>query len=212
MKPPIHTPMKTNNITTSTPSGFIDQSPRQFRFARTGRLLLTASCISFVSFTAVPHAVAAKAAGTYEVKSARGSLKLDGDSVDIPRSLVKRIAGVVDGEITVRSDNTIKLKKNGTLRILEELEDEFNGFKIEGSVRGPSTVVLEKSDHVYFGKTDGPIVTRFEAEIFGEDFDGRLKTRVSATVRGSTLTLVVRFSGGVESEDFSGKVTIVAKR
>jgi hypothetical protein len=204
--------MKTN----ATPSTDISTSALQrtaglSRFANYGRLGLATACVSLVSFSAVPQALAAGADGEYAFNSASGSLRFDGDSVDIPQALVKRIANVTDGEITIRN-NTIRVNKAGTVRVIENLGDDLNA-EVEASATGPNTVVLTKTgNRTFSGKTTSPIVTSFEGDIFGEDFSGELKTRVSATVEGKTLTMVIRFSGETLGEDFSGRITIIAKR
>ncbi len=180
------------------------------RIASFGRLMMATLCASLVSFAAVPKALAAEANGTYEFKSASGSLKIDGDSYRVPQALVKKLAGFSNGEVTIQN-NTLKLKKNATADIAEEIGDDWN-LDIEASVSGPNTVVLSKSGDVYTGKTAKPIVASFEVDFFGLDFSGELITRVSATVKGDTLTVVIRFSGEMGNEDFGGKLTLVAKR
>jgi hypothetical protein len=171
-------------------------------------------CVALVSFAAVPKALAG-ANGTYEFKEASGSLRIDGDRYNLPESLLKRVAGFVDGTVTIEN-RTLYLKRNATGRIVERIADDV-GVDVEVDVNGPNRIVLVKSGDTFFGKTDGPIVTTFEGEFFGGDFfdfdfSGELRTKVSATVEGRTLTIVIRFSGEVEGEDFSGRVTLVAKR
>jgi hypothetical protein len=201
--------MKTNSVTsTMNPHHEITGISR---FARFGRLSLAATCASLVSFTAAPLALAAGADGSYEFQSASGSLKWDGDSVSIPKSIVKRIASVVDGEIVIK-DNTLKVNKKGTVKLIEEFGDDID-VDVEASASGPNTVVLSKQGPKLFsGKTTSPIVTSFEGDVFGADFSGELRTKVSATVEKKTLTIVIKFSGEAEGEDFSGKITVTAKR
>jgi hypothetical protein len=167
-------------------------------------------CVSIISFAAVPQAQAGKVNGTYEVKRTTGSIRFDGDKIDIPDAIVRRIAGVVNGEITIQN-RTLRLKKKGAIKIVENLADEIN-IDVEASVTGPSSVKLRKSGDVAKGRTARPIKTSFEAEFFNEDFSGVLITRVYATVERKTLTIVVRFSGDAVGSDFSGRVKIVAKR
>jgi hypothetical protein len=194
--------------TTSSPT--IQPNTGSSRFASFGRLAMTTLCVSLASFAAVPKALAAGANGTYEFKSASGSLKIDGDSYRVPQSLVKRLAGFTNGELTIQN-NTLKLNRNATAKIVENIADDLH-LDIEVSVSGPTTVVLSKSGDFYTGKTARPIIASFDGDFFGVDISGELITRVSATVTGDTLTVVIRFSGGVEGEDFSGKLTLVAKR
>ncbi len=203
--------MKTNAMTLPILSSSPLQPTKGFsRIASFGRLVTATACVSLVSFAAVPKALAAGANGTYEFREADGSLKIDGDSFDLPESLLKRVAGFVDDEVTIKN-NTLTLRKKSTAKIVEEVGDDF-GVDVEAEVSGPSKVVLVQSGAIYTGKTSSPIVTAFEAEILGADFSGELLTKVSATVEGKTLTIVIRFNGDVEGEDFSGKVTLVAKR
>lgn len=203
--------MNINSLTlpiTSTPH--LQPNTGSTRFASFGRLAVTTVCVSLVSFAAAPKVLAAEANGTYEFKSARGSLKIDGDSFQVPQSIVKRLAGFANGEVTIQN-NTLKLKKNATANIVADIGDELN-LDIETSVSGPNTVVLTKSGDAYTGQTAGPIIASFEGGFFGLDFSGELISRVSATVKGDTLTVVIRFSGEAGNEDFSGKLTLVGER
>ncbi len=180
------------------------------RFVNFGRLMLVTSGVSIASLAAAPQAMAAGADGTYEFKKASGSVKFDGNNIDVSQKLVKRLAGFVGGEITIKN-NTLRLKKNATGTVVENLGDDLN-IDVEASVSGPTSLVLAKKGSIYTGKTTSPLVAEFEAEVFGEDFSGELRSRASATVDGKTLTVVIRFSGETLDEDFSGKLTIVGKR
>ncbi|MBC7979067.1 MAG: hypothetical protein H7Y36_00720 [Armatimonadetes bacterium] len=180
------------------------------RFGSLGRLVMATLCVSLVSFASGPKAQAAGADGTYEFREATGSLKIDGDRFDLPKSLLKRLAGFEEGEVIIE-DNTLIFKKNVTAKIVEEAADEVMA-DVEVKVTGPNKVVLTKSGSTYSGSTTKPVIASFDGEIFSEDFSGELRTRVAATVEGKTLTIVIRFSGTVDDEDFSGKVTLVAKR
>jgi len=200
------------NTMTLPPTGSptIQPNTGSSRFASFGRLAMTTLCVSLVSFAAVPKALAAGANGTYEFKRSSGSLKIEGDSFRLPQYLVKRLAGYTNGELTIRN-NTLKLNRNATARIVENIGDDLN-LDVEASVSGPTTVVLTKSGDSYTGKTAKPIIATFESDLFGQNISGELITKVSATVKGDTLTVVIRFSGDVEGEDFSGKLTLVGKR
>ncbi len=167
-------------------------------------------CVSLVTFGAIPQAQAANVNGKYEVKQTTGSVRLDGHNLHIPDSLVRKIAGVVKGDVTIEND-TLKLKKKGTAKVVDKVADRLH-VDVETSVTGPSSVKLRTSGDVKKGHTSKPITTSFEGEVFNKDFSGELVTRVSAKVEGNTLTIVVRFSGDAEGSDFSGKVKIVAKR
>lgn len=203
--------MNINTMTLpSTSSQPLQSNPGSSRFASFGRMAMATFCVSLVSFAAVPKALAAEANGTYEFKSASGSLKIDGDNYRVPQSLVKKLAGFANGEVTIQN-NTLKLRKNATANIVEEIGDDW-ALDVEASVSGPNTVVLSKTGDTYTGKTAGPIVATFEGDFFGLDFSGELITRVSATVKGDTLTVVIKFSGEMGNEDFSGKLTLVGKR
>jgi len=180
------------------------------RFASFGRLVMASLCVSLVSFAAVPKALAAGANGTYEFKDASGSLKIDGDRFELRESLAKRLAGFADGEVTIEN-NTLKLRKNAAAKIVVDVADDV-GIAVDVSVSGPNKVVLTKSGNTYTGKTAGPIIASFEGDILSADFEGELITKVSATVEGKTLTIVIKFSGEVEGEDFSGKITLIAKK
>ncbi len=203
--------MKIDSIPSSVPSTLSSQlNSGSFRTPRLGQILLATLSVSVFSLAASPLTHAAKVDGKYEVKSATGSVTFNGDEVDIPKSIVKRIAGVANGDITIQ-DDTLRLKKKAAIRFAEEIADELD-LDIEASVTGPSSVTLEKSGKAYTGQTSRPIVTSFEADAFGVDISGKLKTQVSARVRGKTLTIVVRFGGSGAGSDVSGRVTIVAKR
>ncbi len=203
--------MNTNSMTLPfTPTQLIQPTPGSSRFARLGRMALATLCVSLVSFAAIPKALAAGPNGTFEFKSASGSLKIDGDSYRVPQSFVKKLAGFANGEATIRN-NILKLQRNAAASIVADIGDELN-LDIKTRVSGPTTVVLSKSGRSYTGKTAKPIVASFEGDFFGLEVSGELLTRVSATVKGNTLTVVIRFSGDVEGEDFTGKLTLVGKR
>lgn len=174
-----------------------------------GRLLLAALSLPLLSLAAAPQAHAT-ANGTYDFKTARGTLLVEGESVDIPDSVIKRLARVVDGEIVIRG-NTVRLRKHAAARIVEEAADEIDA-DVDTQVRGPNTLTLRKTDEGYAGRTSRPIVTTFEGDVFGENFDGRLNTRVFATVKGRTLRLIFRFSGDADGADFSGRIVVIARR
>lgn len=201
--------MKTNSSTpTLNPT---QETAGISRLAKTGRLLIATLCVSLVSFTAAPKAQAAPPNGSYEFQSASGSLRYDGDDVDIPKWLVKKVAGVVDGEIVIEN-NQLRVNKRGTVRLIEKFGDDID-VDVEAKASGPNNVVLVKTGtNTFSGKTTSPIVTSFEGDVFGEDFSGELISRVSATVQRKTLTIVIRFSGEAFGEDFSGRITITAKR
>lgn len=194
----------------STLSSAFQTNTGSSRFANSGRLALTTLCVSMVSFAAVPKALAAGANGTYEFKSASGYFKIEGESFRLPQNLVKRLAGFTSGDLTIRN-NTLRLKRGASAKIVEDIGDDLN-LDIEAKVSGPWTVVLSKSGVSYTGKTARPIVATFDGDLFGADISGKLVSKVSATVTGKTLTVVIRLSGGVEGEDFSGKLTLVGKR
>ncbi len=141
-------------------------STRSSRFSHLGLAFATASLFSFA---AVPLALAAGADGQYKFRNASGSLRFDGDSLDIPQTLVKRIANVSDSEITIRN-NTIRVNKFGTARLIEKLGDKLNAG-IEASASGPNSLMLEKTGtRRFLGKTTSAIITSFKGDIFGEDF------------------------------------------
>ncbi len=167
-------------------------------------------CVSLISFAAIPQAQAANVNGTYEVKRTTGTVRLDGRNLDIPDSLVRKIAGVVKGEVTIQN-NTLKLKKKGAVKVVDKVADKLH-VDVETSVTGPSSVKLRTSGDVKKGHTLKPIVVSFEGEVLNKEFSGELVTRVRAKVEGATLTIVVRFSGEAEGSDFNGEVKIVAKR
>ncbi len=197
--------MKTN---VSIPT--LDPVNQSSRFVKLGRLLLATVCVSLVSFTAAPRALAA-ADGNYEFKSATGSLRYDGGSVDIPTSLVKRIATVVDGDIVVRN-NSLRVNKNGTVKVIKNFADDLD-VDVEASASGPTKLTFtQKTSKLHTGKLSAPIVTSFEGDVFGEDFSGELRTRVAARVQVNTLTLVFNFSGRAFGENFSGRITVTATR
>jgi len=203
--------MKTYSPTQSTlTSSPIPGTSGPSRLANLGRLLLAAMCVSLVSFAAAPRASAAAPNGTYEFTSASGNVKFAGETIDLPTSVVKRLAKVTKGEITIRN-KTLKLNKNATGRIVANLADELD-IDVEASVSGPNSLTLSKVGTKYKGRTTDPIVTSFEGSFNGSDFSGELETVVKATVRGKTLRIVIIFSGEALGEDFSGRVVIVAKR
>src|SRR5690606_2776349 len=131
------TTMKTNPVTNPC-SNTHQETTSRFHFSRFGRLSLAAACVSLVSFTSAPQALAGRADGDYEFKSASGSLRWDGDSVSIPTWIVKRVASVVDGDIEIRN-NTLKVNKRGTVRLIEKFGDDVD-VDVEASASGPNTV------------------------------------------------------------------------
>ncbi|MEO5913290.1 MAG: hypothetical protein ABIS50_03585 [Luteolibacter sp.] len=180
------------------------------RLANFGRLLLAALCVSLVSFAASPTAFAAAPNGSYEFTSASGSAEFGDHTVHLPQALVKKLAGVIGGKITIE-DSTLQLNRNATAKVVTEIGDKFD-FSVETSVTGPTSLVLEKGEIGYAGQTADPIVVAFDGNFHGEDFSGELSTQVSARVKGKTLTVVVKFSGHALGADFSGKLTVVGKR
>lgn len=193
-----------NSMSIATPA------PRATTLNRSRRhFVLAVLSLPLLSLAAAPESLAA-ADGRYDFKKANGSLRVEGKSVDIPEAVVKRLARVTKGDIVVRN-NTIRLRKNAAARIVERVADKLDA-DVETEVRGPNFLVLEKADVGYAGRTSRPIVVTFEGDVFGEDFDGRLNTRVSATVRGKTLRMVFRFSGDADGADFSGRIVVFAKR
>ncbi len=203
--------MKTNFIATPLKPSF-PRHPisRPSRLSGLSKALLATTCVSLVSFAAIPEAQAGKVNGTYEVKTTHGSLEYAGHDIDVPDALVQRIVRAANGEITIRN-RTLKLRKKGAVNIVEEIADDLH-VDVETSVTGPSSVKLQKLENVAKGRTSRPVVVSFEGDVFGEDFSGKLITRVRAIVKGRTLTIVVRFSGDAVGSDFSGRVRIVAKR
>jgi hypothetical protein len=193
--------MKTNTMT--LPSNPI-------RFATFGRRALTTLCVSLVSFAAVPKALAAGADGTYKFKDASGSLKVGGEKFDVPDSLVKKLAGFTLGQVTIQ-DNTLKIRKYATAKIVENVGHDLD-LDIEASVKGSNKIVLNKSGSLYTGKSATPIVASFEGDFHGASVSGDLITKVSATVNGNILTVVIKFSGEVIGEDFGGKLILIGKR
>ncbi|MEO5914081.1 MAG: hypothetical protein ABIS50_07600 [Luteolibacter sp.] len=199
--------MKTNAI--AYPSVSSSGTPGTSRLAGFGRVLLATSCVSLVSFAAVPQAFAG-ANGTYEFTRASGSVHFGDHTIDLPESVVKRLAGVVNGKITIEN-NTLKLKKNATISIVETLGDELD-FSVDASVHGPNSLVLTKTGNTYSGETANPIVVSFDGDFHGANFSGELVANVSATVEDRKLKVVITFSGDARGEDFSGTLKVIAKR
>ena len=182
------------------------------RLANFGRLLLATSCVSLVSFAAVPSALADGINGTYRFTSATGSLKLGDETYNISDSLAKRIVDVSEGKITIQ-EKTLQLNRSGVVKIIRNLADDFN-VDVDTSVKGPSTLVLNRIDTSTFrGETTRPIVVSFQREDGGSSFSGELRTNVAATVKfRNNLRVVIKFSGDAFGQDFSGRLVIVAKR
>ncbi len=208
--------MKTNTTIESKPDStqLKHQDSTGSRFASFSRALLGVSCVSLVSLAPSPQALAQGVNGDYEFTKAFGTLKFDGESVDIPESLVKRIAGVVKGDITIRN-RKLKLKKSGTADIIEELADDLD-IDVDTSVSGPSNVRLKRSGNTFSGETSRPIVVNFDGdffdELFDDDFSGKLVTSVAAEVKNGRLKVIVRFSGDADGEDFGGRFVIIGRR
>ena len=169
------------------------ETPAISRIANFGRVLVATSCVSLVSFATVPAALAGGANGTYKFKKAYGTVKFGGDSVDIPESIAKKIAGVVQGEVTIRN-RKLQLKKSASARIVENLGHALD-ISLETSVSGPASVELTKTGNSYTGETEEPIVVSFDGNFLGEDFSGELVTDVAATVESKKLKVVITFSG-----------------
>jgi len=180
------------------------------RLANFGRVLVATSCVSLVSFATVPAALAGGANGTYEFKRAYGTLKYGGKSVDIPESIVRRIAGVVQGDVIIRNQK-LKLNRNASARIIKNLGKDLD-FSVETSVSGPASLELTKTGNSYSGETRRPIVVSFDGNFHGEDFSGELVTGVTATLDNNKLKLVITFSGDALGDDFNGKVVVIARR
>ena len=203
--------MKTNSATlTSTPAETLHTKTGTSRLAQFGRLLLATMCVSLVTVAAAPRAFAAAPNGSYQFDKATGSVKFDGNSINLPESAIKRIAGVVKGDINIKG-GTLELNKNATKKIVNNLSDDLN-FNVSVSVTGPESVTLVKEGDLYIGSTAEPIVTSFEGSALGEDFSGELVTNVTAKVNGKTLRVIITFSGSALGSDFSGKLVIIAKR
>ncbi len=203
--------MNINSIT--SPAVIPQKTPTCFggsRLASFSRLLLTTSCVSLVSFAAVPHAFAAAPNGNYEFTTASGSVKFDGKKINVSQRLIKKLAGVSNEEIMIEN-STLKIRRKALISVVNNFADDFD-IDVETKVTGPTSVTLSKSGNTYTGKTPRPIVASFDGSILGEDFSGELKTRVAATVRGRTLTVVITFDGDAIGSDFSGKLTVVGKR
>ncbi len=202
--------MKTkSNTLDSTSADNIAENKTPSRFAKVSRILLATLCVSLVS-AAAPSALAAIPNGVYQFTSSTGSVKFDGNTISLPQSAVKRIAGVLNGEITVRN-KTLDLNKNATKKIVYELGNDLN-FDATASVTGPNSITLVKEGSIYIGSTEGRIVTSFEGNFHGETFSGELRTDLTAKVEGKILRLTIKFSGETLGSGFSGKLVIVAKR
>lgn len=174
------------------------------------RLLLTTSCVSLVSFAAVPHAFAAAPNGDYEFTSASGSVKFDGKKINVSQRLIKNLAGVTNEKITIEN-RTLKIRRKALVSVVNNFADDFD-IDVETKVSGPTSVTLSKSGNTFTGKTPQSIVASFDGSLLGKDFSGELKIRVAATVRRKTLTMVITFGGNAIGSDFSGKLTVVGKR
>lgn len=148
--------------------------------------------------------------GEYEFTSATGSVKFDGDSINLSDSAVKKIAGVVNGTITIQN-KTLQLNRNANKKVVTRLGDDL-GFDATFRVSGPTSIILAKEVDTYIGRTEEPIVCAFDGDFHGESFTGVLKTDVTAKVEGKTLRLIITFSGKALGSDFSGKIVVVAKR
>ncbi len=188
----------------------IQENARPSRLAKVSRLLLATMCVSLVSFAATPKALAAAPNGVYEVTSVSGDVKFDDETIDLPQSVVKRIARVAEGDITIRNQ-TLRLNRNATSKIVTTLGDDLD-IDVEASVSGPTSLAFTKSGDKYQGSTAEPIVTSFQGDFNGAEFSGELITHVKATVKGKTLRIVLTFSGEALGDDFSGTITIIAKR
>ncbi|MEO5913489.1 MAG: hypothetical protein ABIS50_04600 [Luteolibacter sp.] len=200
--------MKTNAI--DYPSVASSRTPGTSRLAGFGRALLVTSCVSLVSFAAVPQALAAGADGEYKFTSIKGSLELVGGDANPPLSVVKKLAGVVNGNFTIQN-NTLKFNRNATVDIVKNLTDDPK-FTLTSKVTGPTSLVLTKSGSTYGGELARPIVIKFEANFNDQDLSGKLITDVAATVDGKKLKLVISFSGNMEGGPFSGQLILIGKR
>ncbi|MES2660853.1 MAG: hypothetical protein V4689_19665 [Verrucomicrobiota bacterium] len=188
------------------PSTSVDRS----RLAKLGRLFMAVVGVSLVSVAATPKAQAAAPNGVYEFESATGSFTFDGETIDLPPAVVKRVAGFVKGEIIIEK-RTLQLNRSATKKVVRELADEFDA-EVTVSVSGPTSLTLTRDGDAFFGSARESIVTSFEGSYRGGDFSGVLNTDITAKVQGKALRVIIRFTGGALDSEFSGKLVIIARR
>ena len=181
------------------------------RFVKLSQLVLTAVSASVISLAAVPStSLAAGADGSYRVTGGSGSFTAGGETAKIPKSLFSEIAKNQAAGIVVQNQK-IKINRQMTEALFKSLAQD-SGITIHPKVTGPSYFTFVPAGDHFAGKTLQPIVTKFSGFEDGEKFSVTVKTYVSATVKGDSLTLVTRFTATDGADKLSGTITLLGRR
>ena len=180
------------------------------RLAKFGRLIIAAISASVISLAAAPSTShAAGADGVYRVTGGRGSFTGGGETVKIPKSVFNEITKEQSAGIVVKNQKIV-INRKMTAALFKSLAEE-SGITINPKVTGPSSITLTSDGGHFSGKTSRPIITKFVGFEDGEKFSVTVKTQVSASVKGDSLTLVTRFTATDGSDEFSGAITLLGK-
>ena len=184
---------------------------RSSRLVKLTRFILAAISVSVISLAALPStSLAAGADGVYRVTGGKGSFTGGGETSKIPKSVFNEIAKEQTAGIVVLN-HKIMVNRKMTAALFKSLAED-SGITIHPKVKGPSSLTLVPDGDHFTGKTLQPIITKFSGFDEGEKFSVTLKTYITVTVKGDSLTLVTRFSGGDGSDKVSGTITLFGKR
>lgn len=177
--------------------------PRLFRW------VAVLSSMVLVMAAPLPRAVAGGADGVYRLTRISGSLSANGETVTLPKDLLKA-AFLRNGRIRVEG-NKVPIYRSKWAGLV----DEFNylGFTGTAEVSGPSNLELQKSGDAYVGSTSRPVIVKLEGEFMGTDITLVMKVFFKGKLVGNTLTVTcpvtVKAVGLLEAE---GTIKLVTTR
>lgn len=179
-------------------------------FRKFSQLICTAASVVSMSLAVFPStAQAAGADGNFRVTSGKGSITINGDTQQIPKSVFNEVIKDQSSAMVVRGQK-LKINRNVAGDIVKALADE--GVFTDAKTTGPSSTTLKPVGNYFTGKNLQPIVTKLSGVYKGDKISVTAKTNVSAKVVGKTLTLTTRFSATDGENGFSGVITLVGKR
>jgi hypothetical protein len=179
-------------------------------FLGLGRTLMVLLLSLAFSFGTAATTLAAGADGAYKFVRGSGKISVAGESLDIPTSLVQQIGGVVNGRVTIKN-NRIQINRNAGAAVVDYVGEMF-GVTFNYTVGGSKFIDLKKSGRLFTGKTVKPVVVKFSADYMGMQVTGNIRSAITATVKGRTLTLKVPVSGSAMGFPIKGNMTVVCQR
>lgn len=193
--------------TTSIPrSGICIPAPA---LPRLFRLAAVVSSVVLVMAAPLPRALAGGADGVYRLTRVSGSLSANGETVTLPKDLLKA-AFLRNGRILVEG-NKVPIYRSKWAGLV----DEFNylGFTGTAEVSGPSNLELRKSGDAYVGSTTRPVTVKLQGDFMGTDVTIVMKVFFKGKIVGNTLTITcpmtVKAVGILEAE---GTIKLVTTR